>query len=397
MDVWTVEITLLSTPYRKVTEMDGTHTLRQPKGAYAPDSSCESDTLTPDNTILWQKNEETFESWRGPPRNKELCREGFMLIPRLAVWLFSAGMMVLASGIVAGQNYPNKPVRIVTIEPGGGGDLAARLIAQGLTASLGRQVVVDNRGGGVIAIEIVAKAPPNGYTLLIYGGTLWIGPLLLNDVSWNPVRDFSPITSAVRVPNLVVVHPSLPVRSVTELIALAQARPGELNYGSGSTGASAHLAAELFKGMTGVSIVRISYKGTGSAINALIGGQVQLMFPTVASAAPHVKSGRLRALAVTTAQPSALAPGLPTVAASGLRDYESSSIFGVFVPAKTPAALINLLNQEIVRVLNKTEVKERLFTAGVEVVGNTPEEFAATMKSDVAKWGKLIKEAGIHE
>ncbi len=311
-----------------------------------------------------------------------------------AAWMFSVGLMVLGGGLASGQTYPNKPIRIVTIEPGGGGDLAARLIAQGLSGSLGQQVLVDNRGGGVIAIEIVAKAPPDGYTLLLYGGTLWIGPLLQN-VSWDPVRDFSPITLAVTFPNIVAVHPSLPVKSVRELIALAQARPGELNYSSGSIGASTHLAAELFKSMAGVNIVRVPYKGGGPATIALVTGEVHLMFATVGLVTPHVKSGRLRALAVTTAQPSALAPGLPTVAASGVPGYESRSILGIFARARTPEVIINRLNQEIVRVLNRAEVKQRLFGSGVETVGSSPEESAATMKAETAKWGKVIKEAGI--
>jgi tripartite-type tricarboxylate transporter receptor subunit TctC len=315
-------------------------------------------------------------------------------MPGSVVWMFSVGLLVLGAGFASSQSYPNKPIRIVTIEAGGGGDLAARLIAQGLSGSLGQQVLVDNRGGGVIAIEIVAKAPPDGYTLLLYGGTLWIGPLL-QKVSWDPVRDFSPITLAVTFPNIVAVHPSMPVKSVKELTALAKARPGELNYGSGSIGASTHLAAELFKSMAGVNIVRVPYKGGGPATIALVTGEVQLMFATVGLVTPHVKSGRLRALAVTTAQPSALAPGLPTVAASGVPGYESASILGILAPAKTPEGIINRLNQEIVRALHRPEVKERLFSSGVETVGSSPVELAATMRAESAKWGKVVKEAGI--
>ena len=315
--------------------------------------------------------------------------------PRYFAWLLLVGMMVLAVGASFSQNYPNKPIRIVTTAPGSGNDLVARLIADGgLSESLGQPVIIDNRG--IIAAEIALRAPPDGYTLLSYGSPLWISPLVRN-VPWDPVKDYAPITLTVNTPNLLVVHPSLPVKSVKELIALAKARPGELNYGSSSTGSTPHLAAELFKAMAGVDIVRIPYKGSGPALNALIGGQVQLMFPNAGAASPHAKSGKLRALAVSSAQPSALAPGLPTMAASGLPGYESSSPFGVFAPAKTPAALINRLNREIVRVLNNAQVKERLFNAGVEVVGSSPGELAATVKSEMAKWGKLIKDADIRE
>ncbi len=319
-----------------------------------------------------------------------------MLIPDLVAWMVSVGLMFPVAGAVHGQDFPKKPIRIVTAEVGSTNDFVARLIAQGLSAGLGQQMVVENRGGasGIIAAQTVAQAPPDGYTLLFYTSTLWIGPLLQN-VSWDPVRDFSPITLAATSPNILVVHPSLPVKSVEELIVLAKARPGELNYSSSSTGASTHLAAELFKAMAGVNIVRINYKGGGSALNALIAGQVQVMFPSAGLVTPHVKSGRLRALAVTTAQPSALAPGLPTMAASGLPGYESGSIYGIFAPAGILATLINRLNQEIVRALNRTEVKEKFFNVGVEIVGSSPEEFAATIKSDMARMGKLIKDAGI--
>jgi len=222
-------------------------------------------------------------------------------------------MIVLGAGVVYGQSYPNKPVRIVTSQPGSGNDLVSRVIAQGLTGGLGQQVIVDNRG--VIAAEIVAKSPPDGYTLVLYGPPLWLLPFMRDNVPWDPVRDFAPITLAVSTPNLVVVHPSLPVNSVRQLIALAKASPGELNYGS-TAGASPHLAAELFKAMARVDMVGVSYKGAGPALNGLLGGQVHLMFPNASTVMPHVKSGRLRALAVASAEPSALAPDLPTVARS---------------------------------------------------------------------------------
>ena len=311
--------------------------------------------------------------------------------------MFSICLMALAAGAACAQNYPIRSIRMVTSEPGSGTDTLARLLAQGMSPSLGKQVVVDNKGGGILAIDNVLKAPPDGYTLLLYGTSLWLSPLMRDNSPYDPVRDFAPIVLATISPNVLAVHPSLPVESVKELIALARARPGELNYGSGSTGAPTHLAAELFKTMAGVNIVRIPYKGTGSAVNALIAGQVQLMFVSSSSVMLHARTGKLKALAVTTAQPTALAPGLPTVAATGLPGYEAASFFGIFAPAGTPAALIDRLNGEVLRVLARTDVKERLFNTGMEIVGATPAEFAATIKSDIAKWGKVIKAAGIRD
>ena len=317
-----------------------------------------------------------------------------MRIPRFILGMFSVAMLILGANAASGQTFPSKPVRIVTSEPGGSGDLLGRLIAQGLTGGLGQPVIVENRGGSVVIPSlIVAKASPDGYTLLLYGGTFWVGPLL-ESMPYDPVKDFSPVTLAVGSPGIVVVHPSLPVNSVKELIALAKAKPGALNYGSGATGAITHLAVELFKVMAGVNVVRIPYKGAGPAINALIGGQVQFMFATSGSVASHVKSGKLKALAVTSAQPSRLFPDLPTVAAT-VPGYRGESIFGLFAPAKTPAAIIRRLNQEIVRVLNSTDVKEKLFTSGIEVVASSPEEFGAALKTEIARLRKVIQDAGI--
>ena len=302
---------------------------------------------------------------------------------------------VITVGTAHAQPYPNKPVRIVTTEPGSGNDLVARLIVPWLSASLGQPVVVDNRG--ILAGEIVAKATPDAYTLLSYGSPLWLAPFMRERVPYDPVKDFAPITLAASSPNVLIVHPSLPVNSVRELIAAARARPGELNYSSSSTGATPHLAAELFKAMAGVNIVRVPYKGSGAALTALIGGQVHVMFPNAGAVTPYLKSGRLRALAVTTNEPSALVPGLPTLAASGLPGYESVSPFGIFAPAGTPPALVHRLNQEIVGALRKPEVIERLFNTGTESVASSPEQLAATIKSEMAKWGKVIRDAGIRE
>jgi len=277
----------------------------------------------------------------------------------------------------------------------GSSNFAARLIADGLSSSLGQQVVVDGREGGVTVSTIAAQAKPDGYTLLLNGSALWLSPFMRSSTPYDPVRDFSPIALTNRVPNLVVVHPSLPARSIRDLISLAKAKPGELNCAAGNLGTSNHLAAELFKAMAGVNIASIPYKGAAPALNDLIGGHVHLMFPSASSAVPHVKAGRLRALAVTAAQPTALAPGLPTVSASGVPGYESVAIFGVFAPAKTPGTIISQLNREIVKALNDAEVKNRFFNAGSDVVGGSPQEFAEAVKSEMIKWGKVIKDAGI--
>jgi tripartite-type tricarboxylate transporter receptor subunit TctC len=285
-------------------------------------------------------------------------------------------------------------VRIVTSEAGGGNDVQARMIARGLTAALGQQVIVENRPSGVIPGEIVARAMPNGYTLLLYNNTLWTGPLI-QKAPYDPVLDFAPVTTATIGPNVLVVNSTLPAKSVAELIALAKSRPGQLNYASSGTGATNHLAAELFKTMAGVDIVRIGYKGAGPGLNDLIANQIQVMFPTAGAAAPHVKAGRVKALAVTSAERSSIAPELPTIAASGLPGYESLAIYGIFAPAGTSRTVINRLNQEITRILASAEVKERFFAMGMEAVGGSPAQLAAAVKSDIVRMSKVIRDAGI--
>ncbi len=298
------------------------------------------------------------------------------------------------AGAVSAQSYPAKPIRIVTVAPGSANDIVARLIAQELRPVLGQTVVVDNRG--TIAAEIVARAPADGYTLLLYGSAVWLSPFIRSNTPYDPVKDFAPVTLVASSPNVLVVHPSLPVKSVRELIALAKARPGDLNYAAGSLGAAPHLAAELFKSMAKLNIVRVAYKGTGGSLIGLLSGEVELMFPTAGSVTPHIKSGKLRALAVTSLQPTALAPGLPVLAAA-LPGYESVSLNGMFAPARTPDPVIRQLNQEITRIMTRPEVKEKLVAAGTDAMATTPEEFAATIQSEMAKWGKLIRGAGIRE
>ena len=314
-----------------------------------------------------------------------------MRLPCNARSLIMVSQIVLVAGAAIGQEYPNKPVRIIAPAAGGGADFTARLIAQGLAASLGQPVVVDNRTG-ILASEAVSKAPPDGYTLLVIGGSLWIGPLL-QKMPYE-MSDVAAISLTDRTANLLAVHPSLPVKSVTALIALAKTKAGELNYSSSPVGSPNHLAAELFNSMAGVNIVRVVYKGTAQAITALIGGEVQMIITDAGLLTPHAKSGKLRALAVTSVQPYALAPGLPTVAAT-VPGYESGSVTCVFAPAKTPAAIINRLNQEIVRYLARADVNERFLNTGVEPVGSSPEALIAQIKSDTAKWSKVIKDEGI--
>jgi tripartite-type tricarboxylate transporter receptor subunit TctC len=311
--------------------------------------------------------------------------------------VFGAGIVaaVFVIGGVCAQDYPAKPIRMLTSEPGGGTDFATRVIAQGLTAIFGKQVIVDNRPSGVMIGETVARATPDGYTMFLNGSGFWLQPFLQSGTPYDPLKDFTPVVIATRSPNTLVVHPTLPVSSVKELISLAKTKPGELNYGSSSAGTPTHLGAELFKAMAGVNIVRVAYKGNGPAINALIGGEVQLMFANAAAVTQHVKAGRLKALAVASTEPSDLAPGLPTVASAGLPGFESSSTYGVFAPARLPKAILDTLNRNMVKVLTSPEIRERLVRAGMEPVGSTPEALATMVKSDMARMGKLIRDAGI--
>ena len=303
-------------------------------------------------------------------------------------------VLMLTAVSAFGQAFPNKPIRILASEIGGGNDFVSRQLTPGLTASLGQQVIVENRG--LIAPEIVSKATPDGYTLLINGGQLWLLPFLRDKVAYDPVRDFTPITMAVTSAGIVVVHTSVPANSIKDLIALAKAKPGELNYAAGALGAIPHLAAELFKNMTGTNIVHVPYKGNGPALNAVIGGQVQIMFTSAGTIAQHVTSGRLRALAVTTAKPSVLFPELPTVAAT-VPGYEAATLTAIFAPRGTPAAIVQRLNREMVKELNKPEIKERFAKQSIEVIASTPEDTAAKIKSEMTRLGKVIKEAGIRE
>lgn len=313
---------------------------------------------------------------------------------RLRKGMLLAAFLLGAASPLAAQEYPAKPVRIVTGLAGGAADVFARLLGQGLPAQLGQPIVIDNRGGGLIPGDVIAKAPPDGYNLLLTGGNLWI-TALLQEAPYDAERDFAPISELVRTATILAVSSSLPATSVKELIALAKARPGVLNYSAGQIGGAAHLAGELFKNMAGVNIVHVPFKGNPQQITALLAGEVQLTFADVGLLLPHAKAGRIRALAVTTPQPSAMAPGLPTVAASGLPGYTSGAVYGLWAPAKTARPIIERLNVETVKLLRTNDAKQKLFAAGADVVASTPEEFAATIRADIAMWGKLIREVGI--
>jgi tripartite-type tricarboxylate transporter receptor subunit TctC len=317
------------------------------------------------------------------------------MMPRVGVSVVWIALMLLNSVAASAQTYPVRPIRVVTAEAGGGGDVVARIVGNGLTASLGQQIVVDNRAGNaVIQADIVGKAPADGYTLLVSGNTFWILPLL-QTVPYDPLRDYSPITITTSSPAVIAVNAALPASSVKELIALANAKPGALNYASGVMGSTTHLASELFKSMAGVDIVRVSYKGAGSAAMAVVAGEVQMMIVPLSTATPFIKSGRLKALAVASAQPSALAPGLPTVAASGLPGYESATLHCVFAPVGTQQPIIDRLNREIARYIGRADVKEKFFRAGLDVLGSSPDQSAAIIKAEMARLGKVIKTARI--
>ena len=317
-----------------------------------------------------------------------------MQLSRIGAKLLFAGVCCSCACTVLAQDYPRRPIRMIAGAPGGSSDFAARQIAQGLTNALGQTVIVDNRSFGVMALEISSKAPPDGYTLLFYGSALWTGPLL-QPFNYDPVKDFSPVTLAVILPNLLAVHPSVPATSVKELIALAKAKPGALNYASGELGSTGHITAELFKSMTGINVVRIPYGGGGPAMRGMLGGEVQMMFASTVDAKEHMRAGRLRGLGVTGSQRSPMVPDLPTIAEAGVPGYEAVQRAGVFAPAKTPAVLLNKLQQEIARYLARSEIKERFANSGAEVVGSTPEEFARQIKAEMDRLGPVLKNLGI--
>ena len=313
--------------------------------------------------------------------------------------LFVAVLITGAATLPAhAQTYPDRAIRIVVpFAAGGSTDIVARTTSQKLAERLRQSVVIDNRGGGGgnIGSDMVAKAPPDGYTLLLGTvGSLTINPTLYRKMPYDPLKDLAPIGYFGSAPNILVVHPSLPPRSVRELIAFAKSRPGQLNYASGGTGGSIHLAAELFKSLAKVDMVHVPYKGSGPGLIDLLGGQTQLMFATMPPALPHVRSGRLRALGVTGAQRSPLVPELPTIAESGLPGYEITQWWALLGPPALPSAMVARLNAELNAILQQPDVKERFASEGAVTAPNTPEWLASFMKSEVAKWAEVVRASG---
>lgn len=311
------------------------------------------------------------------------------------------GVMLLATAASAafGQaDYPSRPVRIVVpSSPGGGTDILTRILTPRLSERLGQTVVVDNRpgAGSIIGNDVVAKSAPDGYTLLMGISTLAILPSMHKNLPYDAMRDLAPITQAISAPNILVVHPSLPVKTVKELIAFAQKRPGELNYASAGPGTNPHLSMELFLSMTKIKMVHIPYRGLGPAMVDLIAGQVVAATSTMLAGLPHIRSGRLRALGLTGTKRNNALPGLPTVAEAGVPGYEAVQWYGLFAPAKTPKEIIGKLHGAMTGVLHSSAVKEKFAADGAEPVGNTPEEFARFMRSETDKWAKVVRAAGV--
>jgi len=308
-------------------------------------------------------------------------------------------VLALAAGLAQAQTYPSRPLRmIVPFPPGGPTDITGRTISSKLSERFGQPVVVDNRPGAstVIGTDLVAKAPADGYTLLLGSNSIALQPLLQAKLPYDPARDLAPVILAARIPNVLVIHPSVPATTVAEFIALAKAKPGSINYASVGNATGPHLFGELFRSLTGVDIVHVPYKGTAPAVNDLLGGQVQALFDSLATALPNIRAGKLRALGVTSLQRSRAAPDIPTLAESGAPGYEATGWFGVLAPAGTPPEVIARLNAEIGAILRLPEVEERFIQFGAEGGGGSPGDFAAFIRAESVKWGRIIREAGIH-
>jgi len=319
---------------------------------------------------------------------------------RLRTGLLFAFACLLATATPAAiaQTYPSKPIRLVVAYPAGGpNDLSARTVAQKMAELLGQPVLVENRAGaaGNIGSLSVAKAPPDGYLLLNGASALTIAPALSRNLGYDVARDFAPISLTASSSFVLAAHPSVPVRSVKELVALAKARPNQLSYASSGVGAPPHLAGEMLKNMAGIQILHVPYKGVGQSISDLVGGQIDMMFTSPPNAIPHVKSGRLRALAVSTPKRSPLLPDVPTIAESGLKGFAIGTWFGILAPAGTPADIVNRLNTAIVKIMAMPDVQERLSNQGLDPVSSTPAEFSQHIRNELAKFQKLVAEARI--
>ena len=296
------------------------------------------------------------------------------------------------------QVFPAKPLRmVVPFAPGGGTDVIARYVAAGLLESWGRQVVVDNRAGanGIIGTEIVAHAPPDGYTLLFVSSPHSINPSLYPKLPYDTLRDFTPVSMVATSPYVLVVHPSLPVRNVKELIALAKAKPDQITYASGGNGSSAQLAAELFNQMAGVKLREIPYKGAGPALQAVLSGECSAVFGNALTVKPHIESGRVRALGIASAKRSPSAPEMPTIAEAGVPGYQSDAVLGLLAPARTPRAIVQMLNSEVHKVMRRPGAVEAMRNVGVDIALSTPEEFGRVIESEMQRWGKLIRTLGL--
>ena len=308
------------------------------------------------------------------------------------------GLMLASFGTAQAQAYPAKPIHIIAgVAPGGPNDLLTRVTAQKLTEALGRPVVVENRagGGGTIAADYVAKSAPDGYTLLMGGGaTLGIAPALFPKLPYDPLRDFTPVSMVAVAPFMLVVHPSLPVKSARDLIALAKVRPGELNYASAGNGSFTHLAMELFKSMAGVNLLHVPYKGVGSALIDLHSGIIHVIINSVATTLPTLRTGKLRGLAVTGAQRSVAVPDMPTIAESGLPGFDANTWFGVVAPAGTPGTIVVMLHAAIVKGLNSAETRDRLLAQGLEPIEMTTDQLAKMIRDELPKWAKVVKISG---
>ena len=313
-------------------------------------------------------------------------------------YLLVAAIITAWPPLAPAQQYPTKPIRlIVPFAPGGPMDIMSRALGERLTGNLAQQVVVDNRGGagGSIGAEIAAHSAPDGYTLLTgHIGTHAINVSLYSRLGYDPVKDFAPVSMIATLPLGLFVHASVPARSVGELIALAKAKPGQINVASAGSGGPTHMAGEMFKAMAGVGIVHVPYKGNAAALADLVAGRVQMMFSNLLTTSPHVKSGKLRAIAISTAKRSPQAPDLPTVAESGVPGYDLTPWYGVFAPAGTPRRIVMLLNREISQILDAPDMKERFRSQGIDLVTSTPEEFSALIRREIPKWRDVVKKSG---
>ena len=317
---------------------------------------------------------------------------------REIVALMAIAVTLLMPGMSGAQSYPSRSIRfVVPFAPGGGNDILGRIVAQKLHESLGVPVVVDNRGGagGTIGTDIVSKSPPDGYTMLINNVSLAVNVTLYSKLPYDTLKDLEPVSLAGRQPNILVVHPTLPVKSVKELLALARAKPGQLAFASGGIGSSSHLSAELLKYMTKIDLVHVPYKGMGPALIDLVSGQTQLAMATMASALPHIRNKRMRPLAVSTGKRVAVVPEVPTMMEAGVKDFEYSTWYGVLVPAGTPQVVITRLNAELVKALAMPDVKERFGAQGVEPDSTSAQEFKTFLNAEVKRWAPVIKASGM--